>query len=241
MLTTSPVQLFEGNPTLKHFGLWSEGATFTDPLTVATGYAKYTAQFYGLPALFRPIQLQHHRVTGAGNPLELEMSNKYVVKGIKKEQVMNSVVRIFVGADGRIEKVEDRWNGKLPDGAISDVSDNDSVSPGGQVRDSRGGGAPVWITALSALAWSGFCTVSWWPPFLVGVHRSSMRWPVIRVACVLTTSAGFPQAQCGDGPCVRQGSQDRGGGHEDEGGAREELISQAEVWKEWCFIEYAGG
>lgn len=52
------------------------------------------------------------------------MSNKYVVKGIKKEQIMDSLVRIHVGNDGKIEKVEDKWNGKLPDGAISEVSDS---------------------------------------------------------------------------------------------------------------------
>ena len=50
------------------------------------------------------------------------MSNKYVVKGIKKEQVMDSIVKIFIGSDGKIEKVEDKWNGKLPEGAFSEVS-----------------------------------------------------------------------------------------------------------------------
>ncbi|KAF3760029.1 hypothetical protein M406DRAFT_269825 [Cryphonectria parasitica EP155] len=121
VLVGSVLDLFEGNPTLKHFSVWSQDATFTDPLTVATGYHKYAAQFYGLPALFKPIELQNHQVTSAGNPIELEMSNKYVVKGIKKEQVINSIVRIHVGSDGKIDKVEDRWNGNLPDGAISDA------------------------------------------------------------------------------------------------------------------------
>lgn len=145
---------------------------------MATGYAKYTAQFYGLPALFRPIELQHHRVTDTGNPIELEMSNKYVVKGIKKEQVMNSVVRIFLGADGKIEKLEDRWNGKLPDGAISDVSDKQHIPPVGQdSHDGSSGRGSGWIPSPFALArwigdvaWWGFCTFSWWSPFLVGVH-----------------------------------------------------------------------
>lgn len=35
---------------------------------------------------------------------------------------MNSVVRIWLGEDGRIEKVEDRWNDKLPEGGISEVN-----------------------------------------------------------------------------------------------------------------------
>lgn len=90
------------------------------------------------------------------------MSNKYVVKGINQEKVMNSVVRIHVGADGKIEKVEDRWNGELPSGAISDVSNpsNWTLSPFAGVR---------WaVRTGSDVAWWAFCTFSWWSPFLVG-------------------------------------------------------------------------
>ncbi|KAH9905470.1 hypothetical protein F4778DRAFT_779806 [Xylariomycetidae sp. FL2044] len=117
VLVGSVLDLFSGNPTLRHLSLWSPSAVFTDPLTVAAGYDKYAAQWYGLPALFDPIRIRSHRVTSAGNPIELDLSNAYVVKGIKKEQVIDSRVRIHVGADGRtIEKVEDRWNDELPEG-----------------------------------------------------------------------------------------------------------------------------
>jgi len=115
-------QLFEGNPTLKHLSLWHHDATFSDPITVAAGYNRFAAQWYGLPALFSPINILSHKVISSGNPIELELSNKYVVKGIKKEQVMDSIVKIYVGSDGKIEKVEDKWNGKLPEGAFSEVS-----------------------------------------------------------------------------------------------------------------------
>lgn len=90
------------------------------------------------------------------------MSNKYVVKGIKQEKVMNSVVRIHVGSDGKIEKLEDRWNGELPSGAISDVSNprNWTLSPFTAAR---------WaVRTGSDVAWWAFCTFSWWSPFLVG-------------------------------------------------------------------------
>ncbi|KAI0018013.1 hypothetical protein F4780DRAFT_781717 [Xylariomycetidae sp. FL0641] len=120
-LVGSVLDLFEGNPTLKHLSLWSRDGLFTDPLTVAQGFDKYAAQWYGLPALFHPIRIQSHTVTSAGNPIELNLSNKYVVKGIKKEQVIDSVVRIHVGADGKIDKVEDRWNDKLPEGSVSEA------------------------------------------------------------------------------------------------------------------------
>lgn len=72
--------------------------------------------------LFNPITIQSHRVTDGGNPISLELSNKYVLKGLGKEQLMNSVVRIWLAEDGRIDKVEDRWNDKLPEGGISEVS-----------------------------------------------------------------------------------------------------------------------
>lgn len=94
------------------------------------------------------------------------MSNKYVVKGIKQEKVMNSVVRIHVGQDGKIDKVEDRWNGELPSGAISDVSNprNWTLNPLVAAR---------WaIRTGSDVAWWAFCTFSWWSPFLV---RTALR------------------------------------------------------------------
>ena len=53
----------------------------------------------------------------------MDLSNSYTVKGIKKEQTINSVVRIHVDEEGKIDRVEDRWNGNLPEGAVSGVSD----------------------------------------------------------------------------------------------------------------------
>ena len=115
-------QLFEGRPSLKHLALWNPKGMFQDPIALAEGYDRFAAQWYGLPALFDPIKLQSHKVIDAGNPIVLEMSNKYVVKGIKQEKVMDSIIRITLGADGKIDKVEDRWNDKLPEGSVSEVS-----------------------------------------------------------------------------------------------------------------------
>ncbi|KAI4866465.1 hypothetical protein F4820DRAFT_447000 [Hypoxylon rubiginosum] len=105
-------QLFEGHPTLKHLSLWSRDATFADPLTIATGYHQFAAQWYGLPAVFNPIRIQDHSVTSAGNPIELQLTNTYGLKGLNKEQTINSTVRIYIGRDQRIERVEDRWNAR---------------------------------------------------------------------------------------------------------------------------------
>jgi hypothetical protein len=94
---------------------------FEDPITSAAGEARYKAQWYGLPALFHPIRLRSHTVVGAGNPIRLEASNEYVVRGIGKAQVISSVINVHVGDDGRIAKVQDRWNDKLPGGVIAEV------------------------------------------------------------------------------------------------------------------------
>ncbi|KAK0628352.1 hypothetical protein B0T17DRAFT_588495 [Bombardia bombarda] len=122
LLVGSVLDLFAGRPTLSHLSLWLPTATFADPITSATGYDRFAAQWYGLPAVFDPIQLVSHQVVSAGNPIELDLCNKYTLKGIKKEQEIASRVRIFVDeASGKIEKVEDKWDGKLPDGVFSEA------------------------------------------------------------------------------------------------------------------------
>ena len=51
------------------------------------------------------------------------MRNKYKVKGIGSEQVVESKIKIYTSQDGtRITKVEDRWDDKLPDGGFKTVS-----------------------------------------------------------------------------------------------------------------------
>ncbi|KAF4461138.1 hypothetical protein FALBO_12073 [Fusarium albosuccineum] len=119
VLVGSILDLFEGHPSLRHLSLWAPTATFQDPITTAVGHDKFAAQWYGLTALFSPITIQSHEVTSTGNPLSLKLSNKYVLKGLKTEKVMDSVVDIHVGPDGKIERVEDKWNGTLPQGAIA--------------------------------------------------------------------------------------------------------------------------
>ncbi|KAI2615307.1 hypothetical protein GGR54DRAFT_642327 [Hypoxylon sp. NC1633] len=157
LLVGSVLDLFEGNPTLKHLSLWSSNGIFTDPITIASGFKKYAAQWYGLPALFNPIQIQSHRVTSAGNPIEMSLSNKYVLKGAKTEHIINSVIRIHVGGDGKIDKVEDRWNDKLPEGTVSEVSFPLASIP---IRSLR----HMAVVSVD-WGWWAFCHASWWQPF----------------------------------------------------------------------------
>lgn len=119
LIRSNATQLFNGNPTLKHFSLWAKDATFQDSITTATGFDKYAAQWYGLPALFNPIRIKSHTVISSGNPIELELSNSYTLKGLGTEQTMDSVVSIETGPEGKIIKVQDRWNNKLPEGVLA--------------------------------------------------------------------------------------------------------------------------
>lgn len=163
---TACTQLFEGNPTLKHLSLWSRTATFQDNITVAEGFDKFAAQWYGLPALFDPIKIQSHTVTSAGNPIELNLKNSYTVKGVKTEQVMESVVQIQVGDDGKITKVSDKWNNNLPDGAFSQVRTEFNVSVLSAAKTG------VWLLGQAGVA--VFCRVSLWWPFWVGSSASAL-------------------------------------------------------------------
>lgn len=118
----SVLDLFAGRPSLKKLALWRDDATFTDPLTIAEGRERYSAQWYGLQAAFSEIERLHHSVTDAGNPILLDLKTRYVIKGINKEQTIQSVVAIHLDEQGKIAKLEDKWDGKLPEGSISNVS-----------------------------------------------------------------------------------------------------------------------
>jgi hypothetical protein len=118
----SVLDLFAGRPSLRKLALWRDDATFTDPITIATGRDKYSAQWYGLQKAFREIEIERHTVTSAANPILMELRNRYVIRGIGKEQTIDSVVAIYTDASGKIQKVEDRWNGKLPEASVLNVS-----------------------------------------------------------------------------------------------------------------------
>ena len=78
---------------------------------------------YGLKAAFSQIDQLSHTVTSAGNPITMDMKTMYKMKGVGKEQTIESVIKIFYDEkDGKIEKVEDRWNDELPEGSFKNVS-----------------------------------------------------------------------------------------------------------------------
>lgn len=120
-LVGSVLDLFAGRPSLAKLQLWKDDGTFVDPLTIAKGRDQYQAQWYGLQTAFSEIERLSHEVTSNGNPIEMDLKTRYVVKGINKEQTIASKVLIHTEGD-RIVKVEDKWDGKLPEGGIAQVS-----------------------------------------------------------------------------------------------------------------------
>ncbi|KAL5387869.1 hypothetical protein DPSP01_003267 [Paraphaeosphaeria sporulosa] len=117
----SVLDLFAGKPSLPKLALWRDDATFADPITIAEGRDRFAAQWYGLQAAFSEIERLHHEVTDAGNPILMDLKTRYVIKGIGKEQTITSVVAVHLDDQGKIKKVEDKWNGKLPEGSIANA------------------------------------------------------------------------------------------------------------------------
>lgn len=115
------LDLFAGRPSLAKLQLWKDDAIFEDPITVAKGREQYEPQWYGLQTVFSEIERLHHEVTSSGNPIEMDLKTRYVVKGIGKEQTVASKVMIYLDGE-KISKVEDKWDGKLPDSGIANVS-----------------------------------------------------------------------------------------------------------------------
>ena len=72
---------------------------------------------------FSEIERLSQSVKSAGNPISLDLKAHYIVKGPKKEQTTSSVVDIYTNSAGKIEKVEDKWDGNLPDSSITNVVD----------------------------------------------------------------------------------------------------------------------
>ncbi|MCJ1367669.1 hypothetical protein MMC16_006803 [Acarospora aff. strigata] len=121
-LVGSVLDLFAGRPSLKKLQLWSDDAAFEDPITKAQGRKQYEPQWYGLQSAFSEIERLHHEVTDGGNPISMDLKTRYVIKGIHKEQTITSKVNIFYDkATGKITKLEDKWDGKLPDSSFTNI------------------------------------------------------------------------------------------------------------------------
>ncbi|MCJ1372466.1 hypothetical protein MMC20_003691 [Loxospora ochrophaea] len=132
-------------PSLKKLQLWDDNGVFEDPITATRGRKEYEPQWvrtrisyayimrmtsfsetfciqYGLQSAFSEIERLHHEVTDGGNPMSVDMKTRYVVKGVGKEVTIQSVVTIaYDEATGKITKVQDKWNGELPDSSFKNA------------------------------------------------------------------------------------------------------------------------
>ncbi|KAK1069475.1 hypothetical protein LTR74_004800 [Friedmanniomyces endolithicus] len=114
----SVLDLFAGRPSLAKLQLWKDDAEFTDPLTIAKGRKQYEAQWYGLQTAFSEIERLGHEVKSNGNPIEMDLDTRYVVKGLGMEKKISSKIEIWMEGD-KIVKVADKWDGSLPEGSIA--------------------------------------------------------------------------------------------------------------------------
>ena len=72
---------------------------------------------------FKEIERLGHEVTDGGNPIGMDLKTRYVIKGIGKEQIISSKVQIYYDkTTGKITKVQDKWDGSLPDSNFTNVS-----------------------------------------------------------------------------------------------------------------------
>ncbi|KAJ2898486.1 hypothetical protein MKZ38_003875 [Zalerion maritima] len=140
----SVLSLFAGQASKDNLACWTDDAVFEDPLTMARGRAQYEAQWYGLSSAFGEIRVLGHEVCKGGNSMEMRLRNSYKLKGLGKETVVESRVVVWTREEGeekglggpqgghggegkgrgllRIEKVQDKWDGKLPEGSVANVS-----------------------------------------------------------------------------------------------------------------------
>lgn len=106
------------------------------------------------------------------------MKTRYVVKGIGKEQTVASIVNIFVDPQGKISKVEDKWDGELPEGSIKNVSSLlQLLSPF------------WWIKYAESWAWWGWSFVWYTTPWRVrclALYENALQWGMLIVPNMLT-------------------------------------------------------
>nr|OQO09809.1 hypothetical protein B0A51_17985 [Rachicladosporium sp. CCFEE 5018] len=95
-LVASVLDLFAGRPSLAKLQLWTDDAEFHDPITIAQGRKQFEAQWYGLQTAFSP-------------------SSANTTKSLPPSKIL-----IHTKGD-KIVKVEDKWDGKMPDSGIANA------------------------------------------------------------------------------------------------------------------------
>ncbi|EUC64194.1 hypothetical protein RSOL_437140 [Rhizoctonia solani AG-3 Rhs1AP] len=113
------LELFSAHPSLEIFERsWHRDAVFEDPFTKCVGYKEYAAQWYGLPKIATNSTTLQYRVlssTHSPHKIVFDQTQQYTFRYIKRKKTIHSLVVIELDEEGKIIKMEDRWNGeKLP-------------------------------------------------------------------------------------------------------------------------------
>ncbi|KZV96117.1 hypothetical protein EXIGLDRAFT_609700, partial [Exidia glandulosa HHB12029] len=104
--------LFSSRPTMDIFKRsFNPNGDFEDPLSKCHGYGQFGAQWWAMPKAF-PVSknLGHRVVASTDNHIEYVQAQEYTFRWVGNKKVMYSLVMIDLDGDGKIVKVEDRWN-----------------------------------------------------------------------------------------------------------------------------------
>lgn len=108
---------------------------------------------YGLQTAFSEIERLSHEITHAGNPIAMDLKTRYVMKGVGKEQTIASKILIYYDqSTGKITKLQDKWDGQLPDSSFKNVSLRQLFSPWWWLHYGEG-----WAWWMWSFTWD-----TWW-------------------------------------------------------------------------------
>ncbi|KAI5456192.1 hypothetical protein BGZ63DRAFT_429239 [Mariannaea sp. PMI_226] len=88
-----------------------------------------------------------------GNPIRLNLSNKYILRGIKVERTIDSEIQIHLDKDGQVETLEEHWVTVRNEGA-QPAQGPQELGPWGTLWW-------VWIR-MSDWYWWTLCTDTYW-------------------------------------------------------------------------------
>ena len=135
----------------------------------------------------------------------MDLKTRYVLKGLGKETTISSKINIFYDKDtGKITKVEDKWDGQLPDSSFANVSIGQLISPWWWVHYYEGWAWWMWSFTWQTRPWQvGVCMLRA-ESTMVTVLYCLESFTNVR-ACVYV---GFPPAQLGY--CTYNGQRSKG-------------------------------
>ncbi|KAG8747009.1 hypothetical protein FRC10_002808 [Ceratobasidium sp. 414] len=110
------LELFCSHPSLEIFERsWHRDAVFEDPWTKCIGYREYTAQWFALPRVVpHSTTLQHRVLSSTHYPhrIVFDQTQEYNLRFLNRKKIIQSLVTLELDEDGKIVRMEDRWNGE---------------------------------------------------------------------------------------------------------------------------------